>query len=1092
MNLAHEKYIRSRRIFLTTKCMNEILQYFKKGKYKVLSLFILICLCKVSSAQEQQVSVFGVVKDSIGGIPGVYVKAQGGNQTAVTDVSGRYKISVNKNAVLLFTSIGYTEKKIQIGQLSASNGEIKLDVEMLVSEASLEEVTVVGFGTQRKANLVSSVTSVNVKDLKGPTGNMTNSLAGKVSGLIAFQQSGEPGNGTDNSTFYIRGLSTFGSGKQNPLILIDGIESSATDMARLQPDDISDFSVLKDAAAAAVYGARGANGVVLINTKSGESGKTVFSFRAENRMSTNTNNFKMADNITYMNDANEAALTRNPLAVTPYSQNKINHTVLGDDPYLYPNNDWIDMLIKDYTMNQSYNLNVNGGNQKARYYIAGTYNQDNGVLKVDPINNFNSNIKLANYSIRTNVNFNVTNTTEVIVRMYGQFDDYTGPIAGGTGTFNNAMWSNPVMFPSRYPQSMLPYIEHPLFGSAPTVDSDGLQTSTLFVNPYAEMVKGYKVYKTSNIQPQFELKQDFGFITKGLSARAMTYLKRYAYYGVSRNYNPFYYNAIINPTDQSYELSALNHGSTGSIGTVGTEFLGYNEDGKVVDSKMYLETAVNYNRTFAEKHNVGGMLITYLSSFETGNGGALMASLPQRNNGLSGRFSYGYDNRYLFEANFGYNGSERFHKTNRFGFFPSVGVAYRVSNEKYFTPLKNVITDLKIRGTYGLVGNDQIGNTNERFFYLSNANLNNGSFGASFGKNDGGSGVYNRPGVSIDRYPNEDITWELSKQTNIGLDLTLFNDFELIVDVFKQKRSQILMPTSNIGSSSGVFIIPSSNYGKGESQGLDLSTKYQKSFNKNFWANVRGTFTYATSKVTLTDEIKYDPSLAYLSRVGHSMSQAWGYVAERLFVDQEEVNNSPLQFNDSRLLAGDIKYRDINGDGLVNSDDMVPIGYPTQPEIIYGFGSSFGYKKFDFSFYFQGSARSSFFISPANIQPFFQNGGFQNGLLQTIHDSHWTEDNRDLYAFWPRLSTGRVESNNQVSTWWMRNGDFLRLKSVDMGYNIAPATLKRVGINSARIYLSATNLFLLSNFKLWDVEMGGNGLGYPVQSVYSLGLQVSL
>lgn len=1072
--------------------MNEILQYFKKGKYKVLSLFILICLCKLSIAQEQQVNVFGVVKDSIGGIPGVYVKAQGGNQTAVTDISGRYKISVNKNAVLVFTSIGYLEKKVQVGQLPVSNGEAKLDIEMLVSEASLEEVTVVGFGTQRKANLVSSVTSVNVKDLKGPTGNLTNSLAGKVSGLIAFQQSGEPGNGTDNSTFYIRGLSTFGSGKQNPLILIDGIESSSTDMARLQPDDISDFSVLKDAAAAAVYGARGANGVVLINTKSGESGKTVFSFRAENRMSTNTDNFKMADNISYMNSANEAALTRNPLAFIPYSQNKINHTILGDDPYLYPNNDWIDMLIKDYTMNQSYNLNVNGGNNKARYYIAGTYNQDNGVLKVDPVNNFNSNIKLSNYSIRTNVNFNVTNTTEVIVRMYGQFDDYTGPVAGGTGTFNNAMWSNPVMFPARYPQSMLPYIEHPLFGSAQTTNSDGLQTSTLFFNPYAQMVNGYKVYKTSNIQPQFEVKQDLGFITKGLTARAMTYLKRYAYYGVSRNYNPFYYNAMIDPTDQSYELAALNHGASGSIGTVGTEFLGYNEDGKVVDSKMYLETAVNYNRTFGEKHNVGGMLITYLSSFETGNGGSVLASLPQRNNGLSGRFSYGYDDRYLFEANFGYNGSERFYKTNRYGFFPSVGVAYRVSNEKYFTPLKNVITDLKIRGTYGLVGNDQIGNTNERFFYLSNANLNNGTFGASFGKNDGGSGIYNRPGVSIDRYPNEDITWELSRQTNLGLDLTLFNDFELIVDVFKQKRSQILMPSSNIGSSSGVFIIPSSNYGKGESQGLDLSAKYQKSFNKNLWANLRGTFTYATSKVTLTDEIKYEPSLAYLSRAGHSMSQAWGYVAERLFVDQEEVKNSPLQFNDSGLLAGDIKYRDINGDGLINTDDMVPIGYPTQPEIIYGFGSSFGYKKFDFSFYFQGSARSSFFINPENIQPFYQNGGYQNGLLQAVHDSHWTEDNRDLYAFWPRLSTWRVPSNNAVSTWWMRNGNFLRLKSVDTGYSFAPSTLKRVGINSARIYLSATNLFLLSNFKLWDVEMGGNGLGYPVQSVYSLGLQVSL
>jgi hypothetical protein len=321
------------------------------------------------------------------------------------------------------------------------------------------------------------------------------------------------------------------------------------------------------------------------------------------------------------------------------------------------------------------------------------------------------------------------------------------------------------------------------------------------------------------------------------------------------------------------------------------------------------------------------------------------------------------------------------------------------------------------------------------------------------------------------------------------MDLRLWQDFDLTVDVYKQYRSQILQPKSYVENAYGLTVVPFSNYGKAETQGIDLAVKYQHSFSRNFWANARGTFTYATSKNTVADEIRYPSNIAYLSTIGHSLSQAWGFIAERLFVDEKEVANSPIQFGDAGLLAGDIKYHDVNGDGIINNDDMVPIGYPMQPEIIYGFGSSFGYKKFDFSFYFQGAARSSFFINPGNIQPFYRNGGYENGLLQVIADSHWSEDNRNLYAFWPRLSTWRVASNNVTSTWWMRNGNFLRLKSVDMGYTFSDS--KRLGLKAPRLYFSATNLFAISNFKLWDVEMGGNGLGYPIQSVYSLGVQIN-
>ncbi len=1034
-------------------------------------------------AQQQNIVVKGTVTTDAGAALAnatVFLKSDSTRAT-LTGQDGSYQIEAPANGTIIFSAIGYARAE------RAIEGNSIVNVVLTTQSKNMDEIVVVGFGTQRKKSMVSSVTSVNVEELRVPTGNITNALAGRVAGMVAFQTSGEPGIGTDNSQFYIRGLSSFGTGKQDPLILIDGVESSPTDMARIQPDDIANFSVLKDAAASAVYGARGANGVVLINTKSGKQGETRFDFRAETRLSTNTKNFDFADNITYMKLANEATITRLPNAALPYSVNKINHTIAGDDPYLYPNNDWIGQLIKKNTINQSYNLGISGGTTKARYYVSGSYQLNNGNLKVDPINDFNNNIKLQSYSLRSNINLNLTNSTELVVRLYGQFDDYAGPIGGGAATYRNAIWANPVMFPAVYPASMLPYIEHPLFGSTRTYASDGSRTSTLYVNPYAEMVKGYSVAKTSNLMPQLELNQNLKFITPGLGFRGMAYIRRTSYFRVDRSYNPFYYEPEINPLDQTYQLRVLNDGTTGSVGTVGGETLGYAEASKDVNSRIWAQGILDYNHRF-QKHDVSGMLISYLSSYETGNGGNVTASLPQRNTGISGRFSYGYDDRYMAEFNFGYNASERFAKNSRWGFFPSGGIAYRVSNEKFFEPLLKTINDLKFRFTYGLVGNDQIGNTADRFFYLSSLNLDDGTFGAFFGRNEGAA-TYYRPGVAIYRYANDRITWERSKQINLGMDLRMFDALTVTLDAFKQYRTNILMVRTYVENAAGFMADPISNYGKAESRGLEAALTFNRNYGKYFNINTRGTFTYATSKRTVVDELKYDKTLAYLSQAGQPIAQRWGLIAERLFIDKNEVSNSPLQYSDPNLLAGDIKYRDVNRDGVINDDDMVPIGYPTTPEIIYGFGSTLRYKNIDFGFYFQGSARSSFFINPQNIQPFYRNGGNENGLMNAIAESHWSEDNPNLYAFWPRLSTLDVPSNNKVSTWWMRNGNFLRLKSIDAGYNFDKLT--RYKIRSARLYFTANNLALWSNFKLWDVEMGGSGLGYPIQSVYALGLQVN-
>ena len=1055
-------------------------------KKKLTALLILLSLSQIQAHEfkvtsvtklkvaQQQRTISGQVTDENNlPIPGATVVVKGTQNAVMTDLDGKFTLKINEgDKILVVSFVGYEPTETLILTKSVFEINIKPSLE------GLKEVVVVGFGTQKKASMVSSITTINPKELKGPTSNLTNMLAGRIAGMVAYQRSGEPGR--DNANFFIRGLGTFGSGASNPLILIDGIESTTTDMARLQPDDIDSFSVLKDAAAAAVYGARGANGVVLITTKMGKDGITKFNFRTETRMSSNTRNFKFADNITYMRLANEAVRTRNPLLGDIYNQNKIDRTAAGDDPYLYPSNNWIDELIKDYTINQGYNLSISGGGQKARYYVAGTYNVDNGVLKVDGLNDFNSNIKLRNYSLRSNVDMTLTPTTKAIIRFYGQFDDYNGPVGGGARIFNLTMWSNPVAFAKVYPSSYLPFIEHPLFGGA----LSGGTTGSILVNPYAEMVRGYQVSKASTIQTQVELQQDLKGITPGLSANAMGYVRRYSYFDVARQYNPFYYQSFISPVTGELELNVLNDGGPGSVGTVGTEFLGYAQGDKTLDSRIYLQTTINYNRTFNEKHAVTGMLTNLLSSFEQGNSGTIQSSLPARNQGVSGRFTYGFDSKYLAEFNFGYNGSERFAQGNRYGFFPSFGLAYHLSNEKFWEPIKDVVTNFKIRTTYGLVGNDQIGNVNDRFFYLSNVTIGDGNFGSAFGEQYG----YYQPGVYVGRYANNNIGWEESKQINLGLDLELFKSLNFVVDVYQQNRTNILQARSNIGATMGLTAVPVANFGEVESKGMDVAVTYNKQFNNDWYTQLRGNFTYATNKLLVYDEIKFPEEMAYRSRIGQNINQNYGYIAERLFVDQNEVDNSPIQFGD--YSGGDIKYRDVNEDGQITAADMVPIGNPTAPEIVYGFGGTVGYKKFDFSIFFQGVARTSFFINPENIAPFVLNGPYQNNLLDVVAQDHWSENNRDLYAFWPRLSNTFVENNNQVSTWWMRNGAFLRLKSIELGYNAPDEFISKIGVKGLRIYFSGNNLAVWSKFKLWDPEMGGSGLGYPIQSVYNLGLKV--
>ena len=1009
-------------------------------------------------AYQKKIEVRGEVRDSIDVLPGVSVTVK--NHPGIgtnTDGNGKYILEVpDENSILVFKMVGYEPQEIAV------TGKEVINVTLLTSLSALDEVVVVAFGKQKREDVIGSVTSINPSELKVPSSNLTTALAGRLAGVVAYQRSGEPGQ--DNADFFIRGVTTFGY-KKDPLILIDGIELTTTDLARMQTDDIASFSIMKDATATALYGARGANGVILVTTKEGKVGKANVNLRFENSLSAPTRNVELADPITYMRLNNEAVLTRNPLQPQPYQDDKIDNTIAGTNPYAFPATNWRNELIKDYTMNRRMNMSVNGGGDVARYYVAGAFNQDNGVLKVDPRNNFNNNIDLKSYSLRSNVNINLTKSTEMIVRLNGSFDDYTGPIDGGAGMYRKIMRTNPVLFPPYYPVDKdHSFVNHILFGNY----EDGN-----YLNPYADLQRGYKDFSRSLMLATLQLSQNLSALTEGLSVRVMANTTRNAYFDVNRFYNPFYYAA--GPYDKStgaYNLSLLNE-------TSGTEYLGYNEGAKLINSTFYLESALNYNHTFNKKHNVSGLLVYIMRQTLAANAGDLQLSLPTRNIGLSGRATYSYDNRYFGEFNFGYNGSERFYKTNRFGFFPSAGAAWSVSNEKFFEPLKSVVSNLRLRATYGLVGNDAIGSPSDRFFYLSNVNMNDAAKRAIFGIDNG----YGRNGITVSRYSNPDITWETATKTNFALELGLFDKVQLIAEYYSELRKNILM-TRVIPATAGLSAPIRANVGEASGKGVDLSIDYSQHFGKNFWIISLGNFTYATSKFEVYEEPNYNEK--YLSRVGYPLSERWGYIAERLFVDQKEVDNSPVQ-SFGEYGAGDIKYRDLNGDGQITSLDRAPIGFPTTPEIVYGFGFSSGYKNFDISAFFQGTARESFWIDVNATSPF----SGETQLLKAYADDHWSEENRNLYALWPRLSATLNTNNNQLSTWFMRNGAFLRLKSVEAGYTLPKKTSRKLGMEKCRMYASGTNLLTMSGFKLWDIEMGGNGLGYPIQRVFNLGVNVS-
>ena len=1007
------------------------------------------------TAPNGEMTVAGTVISSADNQPivGANIYVEGTNVGTTTDAGGNYKLTVPASAKTVTVSfLGYDTKKISVR-------DIHLFKLITLADASnkLEDVVVVGFGVQKKESLVGAVQSVKPSDLQTSSSNLSTSFSGKIAGVIAVQKSGEPG--ADGANFWIRGISTFGSG-QSPLLILDGVEITNQMLNNIPPETIESFSVLKDATATALYGSRGANGVMIITTKNGrDSEKMTINLRAEFGASAPTRVPKVADGITYMETFNEARTTRGE---TPYYSNeKIMGTKLGLDPYVYPNVDWYDMLFKDCTFNQNFNFNMTGGAKKIDYFLNASVYNENGIMRKPEASKFDTNINAQKYLFQANVSADATKTTRVSLKMNTQLHYRHAPIQSVSDLFAYAMTGMPCEFPAT-----LPGEESDTFVRFGT---NNAWNGGFFTNPYAQLCRGYGDQFRGHFTSALTVNQNLDFITKGLSATGMATFYNRVYSAVYRSFTPFMYQL----TDYNID-EAGNYSYTSNSTNTGTTYLGTTR-GKDGYRELAFQAKIDYARTFG-KHDVGATIV-YMQKERNMNisDEQEYAALPYRQQGLAGRVTYGFDKRYLFEANFGYNGSENFAAGKRFGFFPSVAVGWVISNEPFWKGIKEQVNLFKLRASYGLVGNDVISKDYaDRFPYLTTVDMGQG-YDVYIGNN-----FERKYGPILSVYGNPNATWEESRKLDIGVEIGLFDSLNIIFDWFKEKRSGIFMQRTSLPSTFGMSgITPWANIGKVDNSGVDISVDYNKAFSKDLILSLRGTFTYAHNEIVEMDEPKY--KWAYQYKAGHPINSIQCLIAEGLFRDEEEIASSPSQdiyATTYPIRPGDVKYRDLNDDKIIDDNDMCWTGNPTVPEIIYGFGFSLKYKGFDCSAFFQGQGKVS--ILMYNYHPFATAATPGSGLMQWIADEHWSEDDPNPKALYPRLSPLWNNNNTKASTLYVRNGKMLRLKTAEIGY-----TYKKM-----RVYVSGTNLLTFAPFKYWDPEKGsGNGLGYPLQRTYNLGFQ---
>ena len=1056
------------------KNIEEILSELFEGTsctYRISDRQIFISGKAPASTEQQQNKrkISGRVTD-IKGEPliGVNVTVDGDANGSITNMDGLYEIFVTKKSVVLkFTYIGFKTSEIRT---NASTNIYDVTLEEQVNE--LEETVIVGYGTQRKISNIGAQSSMKMEDIKTPSASLTTTLAGRLAGVVAVQRTGEPGK--DAADIWIRGIST--PNTSSPLVLVDGVERSFND---IDPEDIESLTTLKDASATAVYGVRGANGVILIKTKPGKVGKPTVSADYYESFTRFTKMVDLADGITYMNAANEAM--RNDGIATKYTEDQIRNTIAGKDPYLYPNVDWLKEIFNDWGHNRRVNVNVRGGSEKVAYYASVSYFNETGMTVTDKnIDTYDSKMKYSRYNFTTNLNIDVTPTTKVEIGAQGYLGEGNYPAISSADLYNAAMSISPVEYPKMF------FVNGEAF-------VPGTSTNNNYNNPYS--LASRRVYDNltkNQIYSNLRVTQDLDMLTKGLKLTAMYAFDVYNEIHVHQDRAESTYNFLDTsvPYDMNGQpiLQRIYEGSN---------VLSYTQETSG-NKKTYLEASLNYDRTFNDDHRVSALFLFNQQSKLLYPKGTLEDAIPYRMMGIAGRATYSWKDRYFAEFNIGYNGAENFSPKHRFGTFPAFGVGWVVSNEKFWQPLSKAVSFLKIRYTDGKVGNSEV--SDRRFMYLDQMK-ENGDYGYKFGPNGTKWSGYETVNMAVD------LIWEESRKQDLGIDLKLFNDdLSIVFDLFKERRENILLKREHsIPSFLGYNTsAPYGNIGIIENKGFDGTIEYNKRINKDWVIALRGNVTFNKDKWIQGElpEQKYE----WMNQYGHNINGVKGYVAEGLFTQAEiddmarweslsdankAITPKPFASQFGTVKAGDIKYKDLNNDGQIDAYDQTYISRGDVPTTVYGFGFTVGWKDLSVGMMFQGVAGAERVLNGSSVNPF--NGGGGSGNLYSNIGDRWTEENPDQNAFYPRLSYGSETTSNinnfQKSTWWVRNMNFLRLKTLQISYNLPKPWVNKVHLKNAAVYVMGTNLFTLSRFKLWDPELNtDNGASYPNTTSYSVGI----
>ena len=1035
--------------------------------------FLFICMLllglSTSALAQESIVVTGVVTDtnkepmigvnvSISNIPGL---------GAITDLNGKYSIKMPPYHKLVFTYIGFEKVEVLVKEQRTVNVTMKE-----ASAREIDEVVITGTGAQKKLTVTGAITNVDVDVLKAnPSGSMANALAGNVPGILAMQTSGKPGS---VSEFWIRGISTFGA-SNSALVLVDGFERS---LDEINVEDVESFSVLKDASATAIYGSKGANGVVLITTKHGKAGKINISAKAETFYNMLTQVPDFVDGYTYASMANEAKITRNlePL----YKADELEIFRLGLDPDLYPNVNWIDELLRKGSWSTRATLSMNGGGNTARYYVSGSYLDQQGMYKVDKaLKDYNTNANFRRWNYRMNVDIDITKSTLLKVGVSGSLQKANDSGVGSDAIWTALMGYNAIMVPKLYSNGYVP--------------AYGNDNGDRF-NPWVQAtMTGYRENWKNNIQTNVTLEQKLDFITKGLR-----FVGRFGYDTENNNW--------INRRKWPEQWKAKRFRATdGTLDydRVAEERKMFQESGSDGLRNEFFEAELHYSRGFKHHHLGGTLKYNQSSKIKTvGLGDDLKQGIARRNQGLAGRFTYNWNYRYFIDFNFGYTGSENFATGHRFGFFPAISGAWNIAEESLIKKHLKWMNMFKIRYSYGKVGNDNLGNT--RFPYLYDIE--------TMTKKDGDktvdTGGYNFGDYTFDRYyggmrysslSSPNVTWEIATKHDLGIDFSFFNDkLSGSVDYFNEKREGIYMLREYLPGIVGLESNPSANVGKVTSEGFDGHFTFRQKLGA-VGLTIRSNITYSKNEIVDRDE--ENNYYWYKMQKGHRVNQARGLISLGLFKDYDDIRNSPVQdFDGYKVMPGDIKYKDVNGDGKIDGNDQVAIGATTKPNLIYGFGIAANWKGLDVNLHFQGAGKSTYFIDGSTVHMFKLGDGWGNVLSEMANSNRWISADisgdpatENPNAEYPRLSYGPNSNNYQQSTYWLRNGSYLRLKTVEVGYTLPTQLVNKVHFNTVRIFFVGTNLLTWSAFKLWDPEMGStDGKRYPLSKNLSLGISVNL